>query len=68
MVKNRELPSGIAVQKFLGGVDYPADKQALLEKARQEGADEEILKVLERLPDQRYDSPVTVSREASKAQ
>ncbi len=68
MARKSELPSAFAVQRFLGGIDYPADKQQLLEKARQQGADEEIVKILERLPDQQYESPVTVSREASKAQ
>lgn len=56
----------IKVQKFLGGLDYPADKQHILEKAKEQGADDDTLHVLEQLPDQDYASPVAVSREVSK--
>lgn len=51
------------VQKYLGGLDYPVSKQQLVEKARQEGASEEVMRLLEQLPDQEYGSPVAVSKE-----
>jgi Protein of unknown function (DUF2795) len=53
LVVDMATSNPIHVQKFLGGVDYPVDKQALLERARQNGADEETCRLLERLPDQR---------------
>lgn len=52
----------IHLQKFLGGLDYPAGKQDILARARREGADRQALAVLERLPDQQYESPVAVSQ------
>jgi Protein of unknown function (DUF2795) len=54
-------PNPVQVQKYLGGVDYPARKQDLVKRAQQEGADENVLAALERLPDQTYQSPADVS-------
>ncbi len=51
----------IQVQKFLGGVDYPAGKADLIRIAEQEGADEHVRATLARLPERQYDSPVAVS-------
>jgi hypothetical protein len=54
------------IQKFLGGLRYPARKAEVLERARQRGADPHVMGVLSRLPDRTYDSPITLSREASR--
>lgn len=59
-------PNPVQVQKFLGGLDYPVSKQDVLEKAREKGADENVLKALESIPDRQYDSPVSISREVGK--
>lgn len=56
----------IQVQKFLGGIDYPASKQELIQKARQEGADQEVVSTLERMPGDRYNSPNDVSEAIGK--
>ncbi len=56
----------IQVQKFLKGIDYPADKRTLVERARQEGASDDVLATLERLPDQRFNSPNDVSEQIGK--
>lgn len=63
---HHQAPNAIHVQKFLGGLDYPVDKQALLNQAKKKGADKETLDALQKLPDREYDSPVAVSREVSK--
>jgi hypothetical protein len=60
-------PNPIQIQKFLGGVDYPADRSALLAKAKDSGADENVLRALESLPDKSYDSPTAVSSAISDA-
>jgi uncharacterized protein DUF2795 len=54
--------SPIAIQKYLRGVDYPVQKDALLATARAEGADAAVLRTLAQLPDTRYSSPIEVSR------
>jgi hypothetical protein len=51
----------IQLQKFLGGVDYPADKGTLVERARSNGADDEVLRTLRELPMERFNSPNDVS-------
>jgi predicted outer membrane protein len=52
----------IQVQKFLKGVDYPASKATLIEKARSMGADENVCASLEQLPDENYQTPAEVSQ------
>jgi hypothetical protein len=64
--KESNVRSPAKIQKFLGGLDYPVQKQQLVERAREEGADREVLALIERLPDREYDSPVGVSREIGK--
>lgn len=66
MTQKHEAPSPIKVQKFLGGLDYPAAKQDILDKAKEHGADEDIMQVLEKIPDRDYPSPVAISREVGK--
>jgi predicted outer membrane protein len=52
----------IQIQKYLKGVDYPASKAALLEKAKSLGADENICASLEMLPDEDFQTPADVSQ------
>lgn len=59
-------PNPIQVQKFLGGLDYPVNKQDIIAKAKQEGADRNVLDALERIPEQEYASPIAISREVGK--
>ncbi len=49
------------IQNFLGGVDYPASKDDLVEHARETGAGDDILGMLQRLGREDYDSPTDVS-------
>nr|WP_240940802.1 DUF2795 domain-containing protein [Planosporangium flavigriseum] len=49
------------MQKFLKGIDYPADKNTLLQRARENGADDNVVRTLEQLPRDRFNSPNDVS-------
>jgi hypothetical protein len=60
-----DTPNPIQIQKFLGGVDYPASREALLSKAKDSGADSNVIKALEAIPDKQYDSPTAVSSAVS---
>ena len=51
----------IQLQKFLGGIDYPTDKQTLIETARKNGADDNVLETLKNLSADRFNSPNDVS-------
>ena len=52
----------IQVEKFLKGVDYPANKQELVKHAQKQGADQQVLDTLKKLPDQSYEGPSGVSK------
>ncbi|MEO7577886.1 MAG: DUF4142 domain-containing protein [Massilia sp.] len=52
----------IQIQKFLKGVDYPANKAALIDNARKLGADESVCASLEQLPDEDFQTPAEVSQ------
>ena len=52
----------VQAQKFLKGIDYPASKQDIVQKAKSEGADDRIVQALERLPDRRFEGPQAVSQ------
>ncbi len=56
----------VAVQEYLSGVVYPAQKNELVEKALSQEAPEEIINALNRLPEQEYASPASVSEELGK--
>lgn len=56
----------IKVQKFLGGVSYPATKEQLIEHARGKKADNDVLEALADLPEREYDGPNEVSQAVAK--
>jgi hypothetical protein len=59
-------PNPIEMQKYLAGVDYPCDRDGLVEHARSQGANDDILDQLGTIPDREYDGPNAVSAEFSK--
>jgi Protein of unknown function (DUF2795) len=56
------LADFIKVQKFLGGIRYPATKQQLVDQARGNQADDEALSALSGMPEREYSGPDEVSR------
>ena len=54
-------PNPIEVQKFLGGIDYPASKDEIVRRAQDAGADDDVLEALEKIDDREYDGPTAVS-------
>ncbi|MDP2641256.1 MAG: DUF2795 domain-containing protein [Candidatus Yanofskybacteria bacterium] len=50
------------VQKYLGGMDYPADKDELIMHAHEHGADSDVLNTLKNLSVNEFNSPVDVSK------
>lgn len=57
-----DKPNPIQMQKFLGGVEYPASREQLVEHARAKGADEAVLTGLQAIPDREYNGPNAVSQ------
>jgi hypothetical protein len=60
-------PEFIHVQKFLAGVDYPADRDRLVAHARDHGADDDVLRSLEAIDDRSYEDPTDVSEAVAQS-
>ena len=56
------MPNPIDVQKALSGATYPSSKQDLIEHARTNGADDEIVNSLNSLPDGEITGPDQVQK------
>ena len=55
--------SPIEIQKTLGGVDYPAEKEDLIKNAEKKYANDDVLSALKDLPEKKYESPADVNKE-----
>jgi hypothetical protein len=60
-----DTPNPIQIQKFLSGVDYPAEKNDIVQTAEKNGADDDVLEALRGLPEKSYDGPTAVSKAIS---
>lgn len=64
MAKIRVSPT--EVQEYLVGLEYPAMKDEIIDYAREQGANEDMGMILERLPDQEYESATALNEEIGK--
>ncbi|MDX1620274.1 MAG: DUF2795 domain-containing protein [Nitriliruptorales bacterium] len=55
------------IQDAIEGVDYPASRDDLLQQARVNDADDEVIEVLERLPRLTFASPTEVTSQLATA-
>ncbi|GAB4099128.1 DUF2795 domain-containing protein [Sinomonas halotolerans] len=62
-----ERPNPIQIQQFLEGVDYPADRAALVAAAEEQGADADALAALRAIPEGTYSKPTDVSSAVADA-
>jgi hypothetical protein len=60
-----ETPNPIQIQEFLSGIDYPANRDTLISRAKESGADSNVLDALQNIPDKEYDGPTAVSSAVS---
>jgi hypothetical protein len=47
---------GSKIQEYLKGLNFPASKQDITSKARENGADDNIMSMLQKLPDRMFQS------------
>jgi len=52
----------------LRGIDFPAKKKDLVEKARSNGAEDQVVELIEAMPDDEYGSMADVMRHYSEAE
>lgn len=56
------MANPIDVQKHLSGADYPARRNELIATAKSNGADNQLLDALNRLPDKEFSGPDQVQK------
>jgi mannitol-specific phosphotransferase system IIBC component len=56
----------VAIENYLEGMKYPAKKNELMNKAKENQAPSDVLSVLNNFDDHQYESVIDVSKEASK--
>lgn len=56
----------VQIQKFLKGIDYPVNKEALLANAKKMGADKNVCASLEQLPEENFEAPIDLSEALAK--
>ncbi len=54
------------VEKFIKGIKFPASKQQLIEQAEGNNANDDVLNILENVPDKQFNSPVDISKAIGK--
>jgi hypothetical protein len=54
------------VEKFLSGMHYPAGKDKLISNAKGNDAPEDVMGLINKLPDKTYGSPIDITKEIGK--
>ncbi|MDB9374928.1 DUF2795 domain-containing protein [Nodularia sphaerocarpa] len=53
----------VEIQKHLKGFDYPGRKSDLIKHAKQHGADQDVISILEQLPEnEEYKTPTVLNK------
>lgn len=60
---NPEKASPAAIEKYIKGIDFPADKQKLMSQAEGNSAPDDVMHVLSQFGDKEYHSPIDVAKE-----
>ncbi|WP_210507064.1 DUF2795 domain-containing protein [Naasia sp. SYSU D00057] len=61
------MVSPIEIQKALGGMEYPADKDAIVKHAESSGAGDDVMEALRGLPERSYERPTDVNEAISNS-
>ena len=54
------------VVKYLAGMHYPAEKRNMIDNAENKDAPDDVLSLINKLPDKTYKSPIDVTKEIGK--
>lgn len=63
---NPEKASPAAIERYLKGIHYPASKDNLVNKAKENNAPSDVMHILNQFEDHEYNSPIDVSKEVSR--
>ena len=54
------------MEKYLGGMHYPAERQKLVDNAQKRDAPSDVMDLLNKLPKKTYNSPIDITKEIGK--
>jgi hypothetical protein len=54
------------VVKYLKGMHYPAEKKNMVDSAQNKDAPEDVMNLINKLPDKTYNSPIDITKEIGK--
>jgi hypothetical protein len=54
------------VEKYLKGMHYPAEKGKLVDNAKSKDAPNDVMDLINKLPDKTYNSPIDITKEIGK--
>ena len=54
------------MEKYLAGMHYPADKKNLVNNAENKDAPEDVMDLINKLPEKTYNSPIDITKEIGK--
>lgn len=52
--------SAVDISRNLSGIDFPADKQELVRHAREKNANQEVIDILQKMPERQYNNMADV--------
>ena len=66
MVNGNGHANPVTIQKYLRGIEYPCSKDELIEKAQEEGAEDDVIETLSAMPDEIFESPADIAQSIGK--
>jgi hypothetical protein len=57
--------TGVQLQEYLAGLDYPVSREDLIRWGQENGASTEVLQMLKALPAEQFDSPAELGEALS---
>ena len=54
------------MEKYLAGMHYPAEKKKLVDNAQNKDAPDDVMDLINKLPEKTYHSPIDITKEIGK--
>jgi hypothetical protein len=68
ITNNTSKITPITVEKYLKGIDFPANREELAEQAKQNNAPSEIVGMLNKLEEKQYNNVTDIAKEVSRVE
>ena len=67
MAEQKFKANPAVVEKYLAGVDYPASRDDLIKRAKDNKANKDVIDTISSLPEKTYNSPIDISKAMSSS-